>query len=88
MMQPYPTSDYSVDNHTGIRYRKSMNSTTKRHEKAIRESIERRFSQGWTPEQIAKRIWLCFGYLPDWTADTVIVKMHAGNTTFRKEVAA
>ncbi len=65
-----------------------MNSTTKRHEKAIRECIEKRFSQGWTPEQIAKRVWLCFGYLTDWTAEAVIVKMHAGNATFRKKVAA
>jgi len=63
-----------------------MNSTTKRHEKAIRECIARRFSEGWTPEQIAKRVWFCFGYLSGWSADSVTVKMHEGLVTFQRGV--
>lgn len=62
------------------------NKATERREKLIRLSAKTRFSQGWTPEQVAARIWLCYGHLTSFTADSVTVQMNAGNETFRAEV--
>ena len=62
-----------------------MNNTAKQREKAVRACIAKRYSQGWTTEQIAKRVWFCFGYLTGWAEDAVMVKMHAGVVTFPRE---
>ncbi len=60
-----------------------MSNAAKTHEKKVRECIARRTAQGWTAEQIAKRVWLCFGYLTSNTDSSITVRMHAGTVTFQ-----
>ncbi len=65
-----------------------MDNATKTTEKKLRARIALRMSQGWTLEKIGHRtVWTMFGHLYSIKDGAIIVKMAAGNETFRPSLA-
>lgn len=59
-----------------------MNRAERETNKKAEETVARRASQGWSAEQIAKRVWFCYGYLCGVKGNILTVKMAGGYRTF------
>jgi len=60
----------------------TLNSAEKKTSRMILETIARRSAQGWTAEQIGKRIWHCYGHLYSVQGNVLCVKMAGGDQRF------